>query len=410
MPSLPSVPQAVKDGVKLTALAVWLADSYHVYRYVEDYYREDNDDTYDDDRLAEDRRVLALYADDCAPASLVDKATFDAALEHLRNELKTADPSEGMWSPDDPALKVLAESAAFLGGARATFLQLAQPFIAQGIKLHSKLESGVRGRFMRTFKYVFGMNFGTQGEMFQAARTVRALHEPVHGEISEQGSNVVFTTGSKFNAHQVHAIRWVASTLVETAIFQYEMIVNHLSEAEKDHLVKGGSKMLRLFGVVPDQHDPQTWREFRRMHSAMWRSPALQVSRGAKETAEFLLLPPSVLNQPLLDMVWWTTFVTMPPKLGSQFYGRSVSWFDKVLFALWTGLVRFVYRLLPKSFRQLAAYTQYRKRTRGLWPHESALAYVSATATNVLLDQAMPERDPEVARVHVMKKLDAKAF
>jgi uncharacterized protein (DUF2236 family) len=397
-------------AAKYALLALYLSDVHHVYQHTASYYVDDQPErTSTAATLAEDKRILAQYEDDCGEKSVLDKATYEAALADLGKELASTDAKQGLFSPDETTVMVMRESVAFLGGGRAAFMQLSHPFVAQGIRVHSALEYGVRQRFVRTFKFMFGMSFGTREEMFRASRAVRALHDRVQGTIDESGANLVFAQDSKFDAAQVHAVKWVGATLVETMVYQYEMLVRNLSGAEKDAMVQGGNKILRLFGVLPSAADPQTWAEFRCFMSAMWRSPVCQVSRTAKETAEFLLLPPSVLNQPLLDLIFWNTFCSLPPKIARQFYGRDVSWMDYVLYAFWNGLVRFVYRLLPLSFRRLSAYMRYEDRVGGgLWFYERWLGAASARIVNRVLDTAMPPRDPVVAREQVKAKMEKK--
>ena len=66
------------------------------------------------------------------------------------------------YQPDNPTVKILRESVGFFGAARASFLQLAHPFVAQGVRLHSSLEHGVKQRFDRTIKYMHDMQWGTK--------------------------------------------------------------------------------------------------------------------------------------------------------------------------------------------------------------------------------------------------------
>ena len=103
-----------------------------------------------------------------------------------------------------------------------------------------------------------------------------------------------------------------------------------------------------------------------------------------------------------MHSVSFSTFVQLPPRIAKAFFGRVPSWFDRVLFALAHGLIRFVYRLVPDSARLLTAYLRMRDRLLG---PRNALARLatraSAGGVSALLDAAMPPRDPVVARARV---------
>ena len=386
--------------VGATALLVYALDVAHVFEYVSSYYgaEDDAEAVLDDaEHLREDERILAAYESDCAEEALVTRKEFDERLAQLQLPGKDT----GMYASLDAAgLKVNRESIAFGGAGRAAFMQLAHPFIAAGIRQHSQLENGVRTRFTRTFKYVFGMTFGTRDEVMSASKVVRGLHDRVTGTLNEDVG--IFTRKSRFDAAQEHAMRWVAATLLETAVFEYEMHVAKLETAEKDQMVRDHAVLGMLFGIPPRADDPHTWAEFRKYMSAMWRSRLLTVSETAKDTATFLLLPPKPRYGPLLDLVWWSTMVQLPPRIAKQFMGRVPSWFDRLLFALFHGFVRFVYRLTPGHWRFLTAYWRMRDRVDGpRWIGARAVTAAAAAFSNAFLDMAMPPRDAEQTRAKV---------
>jgi hypothetical protein len=84
-------------------------------------------------------------------------------------------------------------------------MQLGHPFVAAGIRDHSYLNRGVSRRFYNTFKYMFGLTFGTGEEIASAARSIRKLHNKVTGEMKEDVG--VFSPSSRFDASQADAMR-----------------------------------------------------------------------------------------------------------------------------------------------------------------------------------------------------------
>lgn len=346
------------------------------------------------------------YDDDCGKESMVGKEQFEKQLEAVLNEMETLNRNTGLYALDHPGLKVMRESVVFAGGGRATFMQLAHPFIAAGIRSHSQLQHGVSRRFYNTFKYMFGMTFGSRAEMAASARTVRGMHDKVFGRIEEDVG--VFRADSKFNAHQEKAMRWVGATLLETAVFEYEIHVHMLTEKEKDAIVVEGDKLMMMFGVRPKADDPQSWKEFCKFMSMMWKSKLLTVSETAKDTSEFLLLPPSPRYRPMLDFIRWSTIVSCPPRIAKQYYGRSANTVDKLVYAILHGIIRFVYRLTPGSWRFLSAYWRMIDRTNHQrWFFQKWTSNAAAAFTNMLLKGLMPVRDPEETMKQVTERRKA---
>jgi hypothetical protein len=147
--------------------------------------------------------------------------------------------------------------------------QLAHPYVATGVATHSRLTAGVQERFFRTMKYMFSVSgcgyqggsatkwvrgstefewcllvsaravlsmciqitYGTQEDALQSARTVRRMHDAVHGTIGEDVGG--FRADSPYSAHNVHSLSWVMTTLVESAVMGYELIVARMSNVDK---------------------------------------------------------------------------------------------------------------------------------------------------------------------------------
>lgn len=54
----------------------------------------------------------------------------------------------GLYGPEDKMWEVARESSAFFGGGRAVFLQLAHPYVASGVKHHSKAADDIQVNFL----------------------------------------------------------------------------------------------------------------------------------------------------------------------------------------------------------------------------------------------------------------------
>lgn len=246
------------------------------------------------------------------------------------------------------------ESFVFLGGLRASLLQMAHPFVAVGVETHSDLRNGPQRRFYDTFKYVFAMTLGDDDEMVRAARGVRALHDRVHGKFAEDVGP--FLKGTAYSAHQPHALLWVAATLSESATLVFELIVRRLSVGEKRELYVGVRRFLRLFGV-PDSIVPPTHEAFDAYCVRMWHSSVLTVGTTARGLRSFLVSAPAPWLRPLMAWIDSTTAVMLPPRLARDF-GATPGALAHVSFFVTFAALSVLYSLLPGSLRYLTRYVK----------------------------------------------------
>ncbi|KAH9248321.1 hypothetical protein BASA81_013995 [Batrachochytrium salamandrivorans] len=404
--------ETVKTVAKRTAAVVLLIDVIHCYRYVSNAYlsEEGVEGETEQERLLQDAQILAAYQSDCNDTAVVSRQEFESrvqqALDLMESDANGQDSLKHRL--ESPLLKVNREAVIFAGGGRAAFMQLAHPFVAAGIRDHSYLQRGVSRRFFNTFKYVFGMTFGTGPEVVEAAKGVRGLHAKVHGEIEE--SVGIFSPKARFDANQKDAMRYVQWTLLDTAVFEYELHVGWLTEAEKDEMARASAKFLLLFGVpVLPGEENITYKQFKRRLDATLRSKLISVSDTALDTQEYILLPPAPQFAPLMGFVKWSTLVSLPPRLGFLYGGRMYNtWVDRLFFALAHGLIRFQTRLLPGSFRYLAAYWKMHERVYGPRGMVSNLfSSLSAAIVKLFLAVLMPDRDEDKA-IAAVKAIRAK--
>src|SRR5271157_5827346 len=140
-----------------------------------------------------------------------------AELESLLDELKrsAAGDREGIFGPDSISWKINREAALFLAAGRAALLQLAHPWVAAAIAEHSRTLRDPIGRFHQTFRVMFTMVFGSTEQALAAARHLHRRHAGIRGKIPETTGR--FANGSKYEANDVAALRWVFATLVESA-------------------------------------------------------------------------------------------------------------------------------------------------------------------------------------------------
>jgi len=191
-------------------------------------------------------------------------------------------------------------------------------------------------------------------------------------------------------AHSVTAWRGMAWQM-------YEMIVEPLSEAEKELYYREQLRFMLLFGVDRAAFPP-TWRSFMEYNRAIWHSDVLATGKAALELKEFLLLPPSPLFAPAM---WWTgsiTAVLLPPPL-SRHFGFLRDVVDWVSFYVTFAIVRAVYPLLPHNFRFLTSYLEGERRN-GIerWRLPGVMAAAMARWFLALLMPAKPKAASDALR------------
>ena len=195
------------------------------------------------------------------PLKLVSQSKFSSSIDALQQVVTSSpDKAQFLYGPCDEITYIVGrESFVFLAGGRAALLQLAHPFVAIGVEQHSNIKHGVQERFYRTFEYIFSMTYGESDEIFAAARSVRRLHDRVQGTFPEAVGP--FPKGSPYNAHWDKALFWVASTLTESSVLIFEMMVRRLSIEEKRRFYFNSRRFYSLFGI-PQELVPPTWEAF----------------------------------------------------------------------------------------------------------------------------------------------------
>lgn len=218
------------------------------------------------------------------PTALVTDEDSEALLDAVAR--RAAGMEAGVFGPESMTWRINRESALFLGAARAMLLQVAHPWVAAALADHSKVLDRPIKRFHNTFRVVFTLVFGGLDQALNAARHLHALHNRIRGRMREDVAG--YRSGSRYEANEMAALRWVYATLIETAVLAYECVMPPLTAAERERYY-GETKMLAaLFGISPEAL-PEHWDGFLAYNRAMHASDALGVSGGARSMAQNLL-------------------------------------------------------------------------------------------------------------------------
>ena len=218
------------------------------------------------------------------PVALVTGEDSEALLAGIARRAAGADA--GVFGPQSATWKINRESALFLGSARAALLQLAHPWVAASLAEHSKVLNQPIKRFHNTFRVVFTLVFGSLDQALNAARHLHALHTRIRGQMPQDVAG--YRSGSRYEANEVAALRWVYATLIETAVMVYEAAMGPLEADERERYYAETKTLAALFGI-PAGALPEDWEAFAAYNRAMHASDALGVSDGARAIADNLL-------------------------------------------------------------------------------------------------------------------------
>ncbi len=275
-------------------------------------------------------------------------------------ERATSDPEAGIFGPGSMSWRINRESALFLGAGRAALLQLAHPWVATSLEQHSKVMSRPIERFHNTFRIVFAMIFGSLEQAVAAARHLHTVHTHIRGEMA--ADIAAYRSGSRYEANDVAALRWVFATLIESAVLAYECALGPLTASELAAYFADSRTLGGLFGL-PVSELPDDWAGFLQYCRGMEKSNLVGVSPNARAMAQDLLAGAGSWIKP---PHWYRALTTewLPERFRVEFelaFGddnrRAAEGAKRWL--------RRVYRRLPGTVRFIGPWHEAQARLRG---------------------------------------------
>ncbi|MCP5014325.1 MAG: DUF2236 domain-containing protein [Ketobacter sp.] len=301
-----------------------------------------------------------------------------AQLEEMKGQV--INPAAGIFGPDSMFWRVIRHSASFVGAGRAVLLQTAHPWVANGVKQHSRTLDDPLGRFRGTFTNVFAMVFGNLDQVVNSSLKVHDIHRKIVGKVEEASG--AFADGSRYMANEVNAMIWVHATLWEGAVKMYEMFVGPLTAEEKERYYQESKMFAYLFGI-PEQALPPNWNEFLEYNEQMWYSDQLSVQAAAQEIGGFLFTFSPMLK-PVLNRYEIITSLLLPEPIREQYGMTPDTPRSRQLFERNIRLIKRVYPHLPNHLKYLPPYIEAQRRLKG--KHTPGL--VTGTLNKLILGQS----------------------
>jgi uncharacterized protein (DUF2236 family) len=260
---------------------------------------------------------------------------------------RVTNPNAGIFGPESLVWRINRESAVFLGAGRAALLQLAHPWVTAALVQHSNLLERPIARFHNTFRIVFTMVFGSLDQALAASRHLYHLHTQIRGELKKDTAG--WKHGTHYEANEIHALRWVYATLIESAVIAYEFALGPLTAGEREQYYAKTKTLASLFGL-PAAALPADWNAFLDYNREMHESMALGVSSEARHYATKLLAGAGSWIRPPF---WYRALTTawMPPRFREEF--------SLVFEAAEQGSAERAARRLPGIYRRLPAAIRF---------------------------------------------------
>lgn len=288
---------------------------------------------------------------------------FEEQLEYAIAKAKH--PDHGLFGPSSMMWRLSRQALVGAhGSGRALLLQIAHPWVTQGVDDHSKTRSDPLGRAARTFTAVISIVFGNVDQAARQARIVHRVHTRIKGTMNQDSG--AFGEGSRYMANEANAMLWVHATLWDTTVMMHELFLGPLSNEDKEKFYEETKLFAYMFGI-PDDILPPNWQEFMEYNRSVWNSDQLTVTPATRELAKFLFDPIHVVLTPAMLWLKIVTAATLPERLRDEFdlpYGKT----EQLLFQMGRRAVPVAQKISPAIVRHGPSYIEAKRRIAGKPP------------------------------------------
>jgi uncharacterized protein (DUF2236 family) len=267
--------------------------------------------------------------------------------------MREGTPNPGLFGPDSVSWQVNRETSVLFGGARALLMQAAHPLVLAGARQTGFYERNPWKRLERTLHLTYTITFGTREEALAAARRINDIHRQIHG--------IDPVTGRRYDALDPDLLLWVHACLVDSQLLFEQLTVGRLDEEARERFHQEQMVGAELLGL-PRSLIPPTVPALRAYIEEVVRSGVLRITEDTLRVADLIRHPPpEVPWRPVLRLVSWWAFGTLPEPLRSQY---GVRWNPIRELNLRGSLrtLRLVRPALPERFREIMPARLARRR------------------------------------------------
>jgi uncharacterized protein (DUF2236 family) len=250
----------------------------------------------------------------------------------------------GLFGPNSVSWQVNRETAVLFGGARALLMHAAHPLVLAGARQTGFYERNPWRRLERTLHLTYTITFGSREEALEAAERINRAHEPVRG--------VDPVTGMPYDAKDPELLLWVHACLVDSQLLYEELAVGRLDDRGRQRFHEEQMVGAELLGLDRSRIPP-TVDALRAYIREVVESGVLRVTGDTLKVAALIRHPPpEVPWRPVLRLVSWWAFGTLPEPLRSQYGVRWNGPRDAALRASFRAFRR-LRPLLPARYREI---------------------------------------------------------
>lgn len=269
----------------------------------------------------------------------------------LRNALDQAE-DPGYFGPSSATWLIHREAVLGLGLGQTIFMQLAHPWVAQGVLDHSTFRQDPLDRLAATVAAAELITFGSRRQAEETTSHIRSIHTRINGSLSRDIGR--WRQGTYYSAEDPDALLWVQVTLMDTAITVYEAAFGKLPDDVVRAYCSEGKILATLLAGDPERV-PADREELASYIRYMIDSETVAVGPIARALVGDLLKPSLPLSLRLLSTPYRraaraTAAAFMPPEIVLQ-YGPVLAPLSPRLYAAAGRLGTAVLRRLPRSVR-----------------------------------------------------------
>ncbi|WP_028659942.1 oxygenase MpaB family protein [Nocardioides insulae] len=287
----------------------------------------------------------------------VGRDDFRACIEEIRASVD--DPKVGLFGPDSLMWEVNRRTVPYLlATSQAAFLDVAHPWIAQGVAEHSTLFTDPRMRARKTYNMLTSVVFADLPTVVRVSRAVHSLHTRVEGEVHADSGE--FARPTAYAANELNALVWVHGASWYARLGMYERVVQPLTPAERDRFWQETKRYALCFGI-PSDRLPATYADFEAYVADMLTNGQLAPSDASRRVMAFLATRiPERSRERLLAF----NSLCLPERVREILELPEESDATRAHYRRVLRMLRAT-RALPPAIRDLPPYREARARLRG---------------------------------------------
>jgi uncharacterized protein (DUF2236 family) len=208
-----------------------------------------------------------------------------------------------------------------LYGQRALGIGAIAPLNFVGTLRHTRAKGTPFQRLVHTAKMFETIFFGSRAEADGVLAAVDRLHQRVRGELPEDAGP--FPAGTPYSAFDPELMLWTVAVIADSGMCFYELLVDRLSDAERDELWGEYVRFGELFGM-PRDVAPPTYRAFRAYMDERVNGAGAHLTGEAHTTGHAIMfqIPVPTLHRPAMRVHNLVVLGSLPPRV-RELYGLA---------------------------------------------------------------------------------------